>query len=96
MAIKKALFTKEEKKKYFVKFNVSALMRGDFSSRMQGYATGIQNGFLSPDDVRQLEDMNKIENGNIYCMNGNMLKLEDVGAYVNKPQNESGDNGKKD
>jgi HK97 family phage portal protein len=80
-AIKKALFTKEEKKKYFVKFNVSALMRGDFCSRMQGYATGIQNGFLSPDDVRELEDMNKIENGNIYCMNGNMLKLEDVGAF---------------
>jgi len=82
-AIKKSLFTKDEKKKYFVKFNVSALMRGDFSSRMQGYATGIQNGFLSPNCVRELEDLNKIEHGDVFAMNGNMLKIEDIGAYAN-------------
>jgi HK97 family phage portal protein len=84
MAIKKALFTKEEKKKYFVKFNTSALMRGDYASRMSGYATGIQNGFLSPNDVRTLENLNTVENGDTLMVNGNMLKLEDVGAYANK------------
>jgi len=88
-AFKKALFSVEDKKKYFIKFNVSGLLRGDFASRMQGYSIGIQNGFMSPNDARDLEDMNKIEHGDIYCINGNMLKLEDVGAYI-KSNNSGG------
>jgi len=82
-SINKALLNKTEKGQYFVGFVVDGLLRGDYSSRMQGYAVGIQNGFLSPNDVRALENMNAIEHGDIYAMNGNMLKLEDVGAYVN-------------
>ena len=79
----KALLSPSEKGQYFVGFVVDGLLRGDYSSRMQGYAVGIQNGFLSPNDVRALENMNTIEHGDIYAMNGNMLKLEDVGAYAN-------------
>jgi len=79
----KALLSPSEKGRYFVGFVVDGLLRGDYASRMQGYAIGIQNGFLSPNDVRSLENMNVIEHGDIYAMNGNMLKLEDVGAYAN-------------
>jgi HK97 family phage portal protein len=79
----KALLSPSEKGQYFVGFVVDGLLRGDYSSRMQGYAVGIQNGFLSPNDVRALENMNTIEHGDIYAMNGNILKLEDVGAYAN-------------
>ncbi|MDD3897690.1 MAG: phage portal protein [Syntrophomonadaceae bacterium] len=79
----KALLSQSEKGQYFVGFVVDGLLRGDYSSRMQGYAIGIQNGFLSPNDVRTLENMNTIEHGDVYAMNGNMLKLEDVGAYAN-------------
>jgi hypothetical protein len=43
-AMSRALLTPEEKKKYFFKFNVDGLMRGDYQSRMQGYATARQNG----------------------------------------------------
>ena len=84
-SINKALFTEAEKEKYFVSFIVEGLLRGDYSSRMQGYAIGIQNGFMSPNDVRALENMNPIpeeEGGNFYMVNGNMLKLKDVGAYA--------------
>ncbi len=81
MSLQKALLSESEKGKYFIKYNVEGLLRGDYKSRMDGYAIGIQNGFLSPNDVRSLENMNTIENGDIYAMNGNMLKLEDVGAY---------------
>jgi hypothetical protein len=52
---------------------------------MKGYAIGIQNGFMSPNDVRSLENMNPIpeaEGGDTYMVNGNMLKLKDVGAYI--------------
>lgn len=34
--------------RYFVKFNVNALLRGDFKSRMEGYSTGMQWGFMTP------------------------------------------------
>jgi HK97 family phage portal protein len=84
----KALLSPSEKGQYFVGFVVDGLLRGDYASRMQGYAIGIQNGFLSPNDVRTLENMNTIEHGDIYAMNGNMLKLEDVGAYANSNRKE--------
>jgi len=84
----KALLSQSEKGRYFVGFVVDGLLRGDYASRMQGYAIGIQNGFLSPNDVRTLENMNTIEHGDIYAMNGNMLKLEDVGAYANSNRKE--------
>ena len=85
-SINKALFTEKEKEKYFVSFLVEGLLRGDYESRMRGYSIGIQNGFMSPNDVRSLENMNPIppeEGGNTYMVNGNMLKLKDVGAYAN-------------
>ncbi len=94
-SINKSLFNDEEKKKYFVSFIVEGLLRGDYESRMRGYSIGIQNGFMSPNDVRSLENMNPIpieEGGNTYMVNGNMLKLKDVGAYANK--NTGGDENK--
>ena len=53
---------------------------------MQGYSVGIQNGFMSPNDVRELEDMDLISEergGDKYMVNGNMVDLSNVGAaYV--------------
>lgn len=40
----------------FVEFNVDGLLRGDFKTRMDGYATGIQNAILTPDEVRAMEN----------------------------------------
>jgi len=65
MAFNKSLFSESEKKEYFTNFVVDGLLRGDYSSRMQGYAVGIQNGFLSPNDVRSLENLNPIEHGDV-------------------------------
>jgi len=93
-SINKALFSDSEKEKYFISFVVEGLLRGDYESRMRGYSIGIQNGFMSPNDVRALENMNPIpldEGGNTYMVNGNMLKLKDVGAYAN---NNGGDENK--
>ena len=53
-------------------------MRGDFNSRMQGYATARQNGWLSANEIRELEDMNKIpadKGGDDYLVNGNMTPI---------------------
>lgn len=83
-AIQRSLFKESEKRRYFVKFNVDGLLRGDYQSRMQGYATGRQNGWLSANDIRELEDMNRIpkdQGGDLYLINGNMTKLEDAGIF---------------
>ena len=82
-SLARSLFNSEEKGQYFVKFNVDGLLRGDYASRMQGYSTGIQNGFYCPNDIRQLEDMNLIpasEGGFKFMVNGNMVELKNAGA----------------
>ena len=82
-SLARSLFNPDEKGAYFVKFNVDGLLRGDFAGRMQGYSTGIQNGFYCPNDIRQLEDLNLIpeeEGGFKFMVNGNMVELKDVGA----------------
>jgi len=82
-SMSRALFKQSEKQTYFIKFAVDGLLRGDYQSRMNGYAVGIQNGFMSPNDVRSLEDLDLIadeKGGNQYMVNGNMVKLVDAGA----------------
>ena len=74
-----------EKGKYFIKLNVDGLLRGDYQSRMNGYAVGRQNGWFSANDIREMENMNPIpdeEGGNLYLINGAMTKLADAGAFV--------------
>lgn len=80
-----ALLLPREKQQYVVKFNVDGLLRGDYQSRMNGYAIGRQNGWLSSNDIRELENMNRIpaeEGGDEYLINGNMTKLKDAGAFA--------------
>ena len=78
----RVLFNEDEKRDYFIKFNVDGLLRGDYQSRMSGYSVGIQNGFLSPNDVRELENMDLIPDelgGNRYLCNGNMIDVGSAG-----------------
>lgn len=88
----RSLLSEKEKKEFFFSFRVDGLMRGNYASRMQGYATGINNGFMSPNDVRQLENMDLIpeeDGGNMYMVNGTMTPLKDCGAsYQKGKQNE--------
>ncbi len=83
-SIIRSLLSPEEKKQYFAKFNVDGLLRGDYASRMNGYAVGIQNGFMSPNDVRSLENMDLIPDelgGNRYMCNGNMVDIGRAGDW---------------
>lgn len=80
-SITKDLLLPDEQDKYYAKFNVDGLLRGDYQSRMQGYATGISNGFLCPNDIRTLEQMDRIpaeKGGDSYYLNGGYVRLEDT------------------
>jgi HK97 family phage portal protein len=47
----------------FLKFNVDGLLRGDYTTRIQGYSIGLQAGFYSVNDVRRFEDLRPVEEG---------------------------------
>lgn len=82
--MQRQLLLPREKSQIFIKHNVNGLLRGDFNTRMNGYAIGIQNGWYSVNDVRELEDMNRIpadQVGDEYLCNGNMTRLRDAGNW---------------
>ena len=85
-SIQRTLLSKDEKSVYFVKFNLEGLLRGDYQSRMNGYAIGRQNGWMSANDIRELENLDRIpaeDGGDLYLINGNMLPLKNAGAFAN-------------
>ncbi|GHU69204.1 portal protein [Clostridia bacterium] len=86
-SMQQRLLLPSEKRDYIIRMNLEGLLRGDLKSRYDSYAVGIQNGFMSPNDVRGIEDWNLIpdeEGGNGHYVNGNMLPLHlaQQGAYV--------------
>lgn len=88
-SLQRSLLLPGEKNKYFIKLNVDGLLRGDYQSRMNGYATGRQNGWFSANDIREMENMNPIsdeEGGNLYLINGAMTKLADAGVFAGDGQ----------
>ena len=89
-SLQRALLNFSEKEKYFFKFNLEGLLRGDYQSRMNGYAIGRQNGWMSANDIRELENLDRIpaeEGGDLYLINGNMLPMRDAGAFANTTDN---------
>ena len=93
-AMHRTLLGYAEKKEYFFKFNVEGLLRGDYESRMNGYATARQNGWMSANDIRQLEDLDRIPTelgGDLYLVNGNMVPLVDAGAAYRNNTNKEED-----
>ncbi len=89
-AIQRILLSADEKKEYFVKFNLEGLLRGDYQSRMNGYAIGRQNGWMSANDIRELENLDRIseeDGGDLYLINGNMLPLKNAGAFADIQMN---------
>lgn len=71
-AIEQRLMSEGERERMFVRFNVDGLLRGDTLSRYQSYQIGRQAGFLSANDIRELEDWNPIEGGDEYLVPLNM------------------------
>ena len=87
----RSLLSPSEKSEYFIKFNVDGLLRGDYASRMSGYATARQNGWMSANDIRELENLDRIpaeEGGDLYLINGNMTKLADAGIFASADREE--------
>ena len=81
----RVLLSLDEKKEFFIKFNLEGLLRGDYQSRMNGYSIARQNGWMSANDIRELENLDRIpaeQGGDLYLINGSMLPLGSAGAYA--------------
>ena len=101
-ALNRQLFPEKEKGCFYAQFNMDGLMRGDYKSRMEGYAIARQNGWMSANDIRELENMNPIadeDGGNEYLVNGNMISVRSAasgvhGAGAQNGGDPNGTNGK--
>ncbi len=83
----KVLLSHDDKRKYEIRFNADGFLRGSHKERYEAYAVGINNGFLCPNDVRRLENMDVIPDGDIFMVQGAMMPLDMVGAAYARKEN---------
>jgi HK97 family phage portal protein len=89
--LERKLLTNSEKKKLQIRFNVDALLRGDAKSRAELYSSGIQNGWMKPNEARAFEELNKIEGGDQTFIQMNMVPLDQAGQQ--QPQEKEAEDG---
>lgn len=69
------LFGRNNRGVLYTRLQIAALLRGDMKARYDSYAVGRQWSWLSANDIRELEDMNPIPNGDLYIVPANMTTL---------------------
>ncbi|HCU2333901.1 TPA: phage portal protein [Klebsiella aerogenes] len=62
----------------FAEFSVEGLLRADSAGRAAYYTSALQNGWMSRNDVRRLENMPPIEGGDIYTVQLNLTQLKNL------------------
>ncbi|WP_333860792.1 phage portal protein [Clostridium sp.] len=80
----KIFTTSEIKQGFYSKFSADVMLRGDTKSRIETYATAIQNGIKTPNECRKLEEDSPKEGGDQLIVNGNYIPLTMVGKQYNK------------
>ncbi|WP_427340641.1 phage portal protein [Caloranaerobacter sp. DY30410] len=80
----KLFLDREIQEGYYVKFNVDSILRSDIKTRYEAYRTGIQSGFLTPNEVREKEELPPDPNGDKLLVNGNMMPIEMAGLQYKK------------
>ena len=70
---------------YFVEFSMDGLLRGDFKTRMDGYAQGIQNGVMTPNEARRMENRPEMDAGGKLMIQGATVPIEN---QLQEPSND--------
>lgn len=76
--LNRKLLREDEKDTMYFKLNMDGLLRGDMASRYTAYQVGIQNGVISPNEVRKKEDLDAYDGGNDYWMAANITRIKDL------------------
>lgn len=93
-------YNKVAENNYYSKFNLNGLLRGDMNARQQFYSSGINNGWLSPKQVAELEDLPLFSGGDVHMVNSTLIPLDQLKDWIdskiqknNSPSPGSGNNG---
>lgn len=78
----RVLSAADRKAGFFVEHKIDGLLRGDIQARFAAYQIGLNNGTLSPNDVRDMENMNRYEGGDVYFVNGANVPVDMMRDYV--------------
>ncbi|MGI4199099.1 phage portal protein, partial [Klebsiella pneumoniae] len=65
---------------YYFKFNVNVILRADMKTQMDSLATGVNNGIYTINNAREFLDLPMVDGGDFNIVNGNYIKLTDVGT----------------
>lgn len=84
--IKASLLTPAEQTRYYAEFTVEGLLRADTAARQSFYTSALQNGWMSRNDVRKLENLPPIPGGDIYTVQSNMVALDALGKVDQQSQ----------
>jgi HK97 family phage portal protein len=86
-ALTRDLIPPEDRGEYFVEFLIEGLLRGDFKTRYDAYAIGRNNGWLSANDIRRMENMNPLppEQGDVYLIPLNMVPAGSAASMNKEP-----------
>lgn len=88
-SFKRDLFLPGERETYFAEFLVDGLLRGDIESRYRAYSVARQWGWMSANDVRELENMNPISGGDVYLIPLNMVPAGSTGEVQRSVESRS-------
>jgi HK97 family phage portal protein len=86
-AISRDLLAEGDDERYFAEHSVSGLLRGDHASRSAYYVSALQNGWMSVNEIRELENMNPLgSEGDQHFIQMNMTTLEKAGEDPPAPE----------
>lgn len=80
------LLTAQERTQYSAEFLLDALLRGDTTARFTAYGQARQWGWMSANEVREKENLNPIDGGDIYLVPMNMIPADQVGNLGSGPE----------
>lgn len=89
-AVDAALLSEREQGRYYSHLLLDALLRGDMTARHQAYTSGIQYGYYSVNDVRQLENLNPIgKAGDTHLVPLNLISLQQASQPIQSAEREA-------
>lgn len=74
------LSAKDQRKGIFLRFNFDALLRADSQGRAQLFASALQNGWMSRNEVRAKENLNRVDGLDDYTVQVNLTPVDMLGS----------------
>lgn len=83
-AIERRVLTPGQREKYTVEFSLDAILRGSFRDRLEAASTAVNNGLMTRNEYRQLENLPPKDGGDILTVQLALTNLENLSANSNQ------------